>query len=184
MNRVPVVVVLSLRNVVVNKLFIIYNKEIMEKEIVELGVISYKEVRERVNIISFGLNRESNFTLEDMPKKCIFPKETAHKFIIALTSGCYSQIEMYLASVNKTGKTSYCVYGVLLHILGVPTMMLSRYMTTKEQNTTRELTGTIRKLNEENVWRQFSDSITYMNDYGGRSFSEIAEWIKRNIETI
>lgn len=159
----------------------------MEQQIVELGVISYKEMREKIrsNEIGFGLKVKSNFTLEDMPKKCIFPKETAHKFIVALTSGCYPQTEMYFATIDKTGKTSYCVIGVLLHILGVSTVTLSKPLNpTKELDTIKKLTATISKLNEEDVCRQFSGSIRCMNDYGGRSFSEIAEWVKRNIQTI
>lgn len=155
----------------------------MEQKTIDLGVISYKDLEDKIRnnpIIWLGKDK-SNFTVEDMPQKCIFPKEIAHKFIIALTSGCYSQIGMHFAYVSKSGKTSYCVMGVLLKILGASTIDLSTH---KKFDTNRDMIGRISKLNKENVWHQFSGSIRYMNDYGGRSFAEIAEWIKRNIETI
>lgn len=154
----------------------------MEQKTIELGVISYQDLRDKISkceIVWQG-KVKSNFTVEDMPQKCIFPKEVAHKFIIALTSGCYSQGEMYFANVSKSGKTSYCVMGVLLKILGASTVELSTH---KKIDTHRDMIASISKLNKENVWHQFSGCIRCMNDYGGRSFAEIAEWIKRNIET-
>jgi hypothetical protein len=57
-------------------------------------------------------------------------------------------------------------------------------LSAKKVDANRDMIGSISKLNNENIWRQFSDSIRYMNDYGGKSFVEIAEWIKRNIEII
>jgi hypothetical protein len=165
-------------------------QETQETQEIDLGIISYKDLRDKIRngkILWCG-KVKSNFTVENMPEKCIFPKDIAHKFIIALTSGCYSQAEMTLATIQN-GKTYYCVMGLLLKILGASSSDLSMLIFSKQEvtNTTdkhRKMISTISGLNKEKVWWQFSSSIRYMNDYGGRSFVEIAEWIKQNIKTI
>jgi hypothetical protein len=96
---------------------------------------------------------------------------------------------MQFAFVDETGKEYYCIIGILLKVLGASTLSLYKEgNSSKEESLIRESLrnkiASISKLNEDGIWWEFSNSIRYMNDYSVSGFQEIAEWIKRNIETI
>lgn len=105
--------------------------------------------------------------------------EQKAKWVEALRSGKYKQGKFALHRIDQK---DFCCLGVLCEVLEVP-------------KRAQDKTGTIRmeyqfgdfwlshSVPEDLLKSQVTDKLVDMNDSGSKSFTEIADWIEKNIQT-
>ena len=108
------------------------------------------------------------------------PKKFARKWLVALRSGDYNQVNKVLYNPKSKG---FCCLGVAGHICGISERSLNNKSFI---NTCNYSESTVRKYIRMGYPKELTDNILLdilanMNDQG-KSFKQIALWIDRNIE--
>lgn len=110
-----------------------------------------------------------------MEKEYRLPKEFAEKWIAALRSEEYAQINGYLC--NGEG---YCCLGVACAILGADSnRMESNEMINPDYYSLEQL-NILDNFPEELMETNLMDVLIMMNDIKNKTFIQIADWIEEN----
>lgn len=99
-------------------------------------------------------------------------KELKNKWVAALRSGSYRQTQHKLRRMGDSG-VSYCCLGVLACVSGqhFPGSSVFKARSLYSGDALDLLNGD----------RAMNDKLSAMNDGGGLSFAEIADWIEKNV---
>jgi hypothetical protein len=114
-------------------------------------------------------------------KEVLMDKEVKEKWVKALRSGEYTQGHDYLCRTNDmTGKNHFCCLGVLCEVMGLETEVRGlgfgiKYKFDDFESST-SLPGRLGR--QLGVSASDADILVGMNDSGGKSFEEIANWIE------
>ena len=114
-----------------------------------------------------------------LPKTIPLTKSEVRAWIEELRSGCYEQAQQRLC-VDIDGTYSFCCLGVLPQALEVGEWIYNekRGWRYKHPEVLRNHEGTLPRVFLSLGIQEFLAS---QNDYEGRTFTEIAEWIEREL---
>lgn len=110
-------------------------------------------------------------------------KELKKKWVEALRSGKFKQTKKFLCT-RKEDTQEYCCLGVLCEVMGIPKKKsydnVYSYEFIGGTYSTRGLSQTMRHTEFGRNGQRVHYALIAMND-SGKTFSEIADWIEKNV---